>query len=87
VQNDLEIWIYVPESDIQICLQPTYLDSKMSSHYLLSDRELSVGIFPCAFDHQETGDGWDKEKLKPEEQYERLTYTEWILLGIVDRNM
>jgi hypothetical protein len=39
----------------------------MSSHYVLSDRESRVGVFPCAFDHQETGDGWDKEKLKPEE--------------------
>jgi hypothetical protein len=59
----------------------------MSSHYLFSDRESRVRIFPCAFDHQETGDGWDKEKLKPEEQYERRTYTEWILLGIMDRSM
>jgi hypothetical protein len=58
----------------------------MSSHYLLSDRESRAGIFPCAFDHQETGDGWDKEKLKPEERYERRTSTEWILLGIMDRH-
>jgi hypothetical protein len=58
----------------------------MSSHYLLST-ESRVGIFPCAFDHQETSDGWDKEKLKPEEQYERRTSLEWILLGIMDRNM
>ena len=42
----------------------------------------------CAFDHQETGSGWDKEKLKPEEQYERRTsLKECILLGIIDRNM
>jgi hypothetical protein len=43
----------------------------MSSLYLLSERELRIRIFPCAFDHQETGDGWDKEKLKPEVEYER----------------
>jgi hypothetical protein len=60
----------------------------MSSHYLVSDRESRVGIFPCAFDHQETGNGWDKEKLKAEEQYERRTsLKECILLGITDRNM
>jgi hypothetical protein len=60
----------------------------MSSHYLLSYRESRVGIFPCAFDHQETGDGWDEEKLKPEEHYERRTsLKECILLGIIDRNM